>query len=647
MMSIHKILRYAVAILVLGSTFLGSFIGGSAYEASYQRTSQDGEEYILAITFSESSQLRKVLEHDFLVLDIQEDMIYAYASAQDAQWLSQAGFSYHDLEENDLKKLGFVQRPEFERQFHTYSTMTAELQDIASLYPDITELVSLGQSVQGRELWGLKVTDNPELEENEVEIRFCGAHHGNEHMSVELPLFLAWHLAENYGSDPTITEYVNTREIWIIPMVNPDGREADTRRNANNVDLNRDYGYMWDGSGSSPSPFSQPETQAIRDHALINNFVISYSYHTTAAYVNYVWNYKGQETPDHDYIDFISDEYEALTGYESILGYDWYQVRGDTNDFSYGCRGDLDTTIETANSDIPGTWNLNREAMLLMIEYADIGLHGIVTDAITGDPLEATVWVEEAYWPCFTDPAIGDYHKPLFPGTYTVHYQANGYEEQIHVIEVTSIDDPTIFNVALSPSNEYYAFQVTWVNYYDPYYYPNNFNNNPTEAVWALGPPDGLCASLGRGGSLVLDMKESIEDGEGNEFTVYEGDGESDGYAVYVATYWDGPYTFLDDGLGTTAFDLADGPVSTAQYIKIIDDNDGSAYDQNPGCDIDAVQHFVFSIPGDANGDGVVNVEDLLIVLGQWGTAGPEGDVNFDGIVNVEDLLMVLANWTR
>ena len=155
-----------------------------------------------------------------------------------------------------------------ERLFHDYESLTDELQDIALTYPAITNLYELGQSVQGRSIWGLKITDNPDIEENEVEIQFEGCHHGNEYMSVEMPLNLAWLLVENYSVDPTITDYVNNREIWIVPLVNPDGREMNQRRNANDVDLNRDYGYMH--GGDSPAPFSQPETQVMREHGSVS-----------------------------------------------------------------------------------------------------------------------------------------------------------------------------------------------------------------------------------------------------------------------------------------------------------------------------------------------------------------------------------------
>jgi parallel beta-helix repeat protein len=469
--------------------------------------------------------------------------------------------------------------------FHNYAETTSELEDIANNYSDITNLYDLGYSVLGRTIWGLKITDNPDIEENEPEVRICGAHHGDEYMSVELPLLLALHLVENYSIDPGITNLIDDREIWIIPLVNPDGREASSRYNNNGVDLNRDYGYMWDGSGGSPSPFSQPETQVIRDNALKNNYVLSLSYHTTAAYVNYIWNYKPQPAPDEAVVVMLSNQYAASSGYTAINGFDWYQTKGDTNDFSYGCRGDIDWTIETGNSDIGYTWNKNRDAMIDIIDAADMGLSGVVTDANTGEPIAATIWVEELYWPCFNDPLVGDYYKPLLPGSYTVHFRANGYEEQIHTIDIIDANATNILDASLVPEDNYYAYQVTSCHYF-------NYNYNPTEGISSLGPPDNISASIGVGGEIVLDMgnHSKIINGEGNDFVVYEADEVSDGYNVYVSNFWNGPWENIGSGFGTSYFDLEDVGLDEACFVKIIDDGDGSPTETNPGFDLDAIQ---------------------------------------------------------
>jgi hypothetical protein len=490
---------------------------------------------------------------------------------------------------------GWKYSPVNERDFHNYAQMTTELQNIASTYPEIARLYDLGHSVQGRVIWGLKVTDNPDIEEDEPEVRICGVHHGNEYMGAELSLLLAQYLTQNYGTNTTVTNLVDTREIWIIPMVNPDGREMSTRVNAHGVDLNRDYGYMWGGWGGSPAPFSQPETQVIRANALANTFVVSLSFHCSADVVNYVWNYKHQTTPDNAAIVYLSNQYGSHTGYWVTEGFDWYQTMGDTNDFSYGCRGDIDWTIEVANSNIPQVWNLNREAMFDIIKGADMGLRGIVTSTATGAPITATVWVDQANWPCFTDPPVGDYHKVLLPGSYDVHVRANGFEEKTYTVQVNA-GGPTVLNVALTPSNQFYAYQVPVCDYHAP---SDDFTNNPTEGVSALGPSDGVCASLGVGGYIILDMGVNITDAPSSpDLKVYEGGPTADGYTVYVSSHYDGPWVSLGFATGTGEFDLHDGSVTVARYVKIVDDNNGNPSEQNPGADIDAVENLA---PENAN----------------------------------------------
>jgi hypothetical protein len=550
---------------------------------------------VVSISFTKSSQIDILMNQHLDIIDIKDSEITAYVNLVQLKSLCDLGFNPNILFENIQEMNGYIYGSEF-LQFHTYTQMTQELQEIANTYADIAQLYDLGHSVQGRVIWGLKITDNPTVEENEAEVRICGCHHGNEYMSVELPLLIAWHLVQNYDTDPDIEDLVDNREIWIIPLVNPDGREMGTRYNANGVDLNRDYGYLWGGEGGSPGPFSQPETQIIRQHALENNFVLSLSYHTTEAIVNYIWNYKGQPVVDHDVVVQLSQQYGSHNGYWVVEGYDWYQTRGDTNDFSYGCRGDIDWTIETQNSNIPQAWDLNRVAMLEIIDAADMGLTGVVRDSDTGEPIAATVWVEEAYWPCFTDPEVGDYHRVLLPGAYNVHFRANSYEEKVINVEVLDTDEPTTLDVYLNPSNDFYAYQVTLCYFNDPYNYPNNFQNNPTEGVSALGPPDGTCASLGVGGYMVLDMGEEgiiVDHENATDFKIFEGDATQDGYTVYVSSNWSGPWINLGLVTGTAEFDLANYSVESAQFIKIVDDNNGNPTEQNPGVDIDAVQHLI------------------------------------------------------
>ncbi len=545
------------------------------------------ESLVIAVPLSDSQMLDQILQKRMTILQIDQarTSVVILASPEEYQWLSVMNFSPELVPDEVAREHGWVYSPQFARDFHNYAQMTTELQNIAADYPEITRLYELGQSVQGRTLWGLKITDNPDTEENEPEVRIIGLHHGNEYMSAELPLNLAFHLAQNYSVDPTITNLIDNREIWIIPMMNPDGREAGTRYNAHGVDLNRNYGYM----PESTTPYSEPETRAIRKNALENNFGLSLSYHCSGNIVNYVWNYKHQRAPDDDAVVYLSEMYASHNGYWVVEGYDWYQTLGDCNDFSYGCRGDIDWTIEVQTSDIPQAWNLNREGMMDIITAADMGLTGVVTNANNGQPIAATVWVDEVFWPCFTDPEIGDYHRILLPGTYTVHYRANGYQEKTYTVDVEE-GEPTVLNVALSPTNQYYAYQVTTCAYYAP---SDNYQTNPTEGIACLGPPDDICASLGVGGHIIVDMFDQITNlPDATDLKVFEGDATEDGYSVYVSSDWEGPWVLLGNGMGTSEFDLAAGSVESARYVKIVDDGNGNPSEVNPAVDIDAVQNL-------------------------------------------------------
>jgi hypothetical protein len=274
-----------------------------------------------------------------------------------------------------------------------------------------------------------------------------------------------------------------------------------------------------------------------------------------------------------------------------------------------------------------------------IIDAADMGLTGIVTDNNTGEPIAATIWVEEAYWPCFTDPIIGDYHKPLMLGNYTVHFRANNYQEKILAVHVNNSDNPTILNISLDRNNQRYAYQITWYYCYDPYSYPNDYQENPTEGISALGPPDNVYASIGKSGEIVLDMgiQGIIYNDSGHDFIVYEGDSTPEGYYVEVSENWNGPWTSIGYGTGTTYFDLANGSIDRAQFVKIIDDNDGDAYEPYPGFDLDAIQVI-------SNESNEYLISDLL---SNWNLVS----LQFNKTINKHDIIINdytnIYNWSE
>lgn len=264
--------------------------------------------------------------------------------------------------------------------YHSYNETIGELVQISIDHPDITKLISIGRSLEGRDIWAMKVSDNPDIEEDEPEILFDGNHHAREWMTIEVCLYILNYLTDNYLTNATITNIVNNRQVWVIPIVNPDGRIYDSteddpadhmnqpwgwRKNRRDngdgsygVDLNRNYGYMWGGAGASSDPseptyrgpqaFSENETQAIRDFTRQHNFVFAISYHSYGQLILYPWGYTYNESEDDDILYAVANDMSDLitnkansstTGYTPAQGSDLYMTSGTTDDWMYGEMG--------------------------------------------------------------------------------------------------------------------------------------------------------------------------------------------------------------------------------------------------------------------------------------------------------------------
>jgi hypothetical protein len=248
--------------------------------------------------------------------------------------------------------------------FHTYSETVDFLFQLHADYPEITsEPISIGQSWQGNDIWAIKISDNPELEEDEPEVLFDGLHHAREPMTVEVLLGTMTYLCENYGQDPLVTFLVDNRQTWFVPIVNPDGYLYNEltnpgggglwRKNRRDngtcwgVDLNRNYPLAWGGPGSSgdpcsdtyrgPSAGSEPEVQALMNFMIAHRFVTEDSYHSHGGMVLYPWGYTTDPAPDEPLLDAMAAEMTSGNGYlYGQPGEILYLVSGDTIDWSYG-----------------------------------------------------------------------------------------------------------------------------------------------------------------------------------------------------------------------------------------------------------------------------------------------------------------------
>ena len=349
----------------------------------------------------------------------------------------------------------------------TYYTITQYHQfmiDTENQYSNICSLIQAGTSVQGRPIYFLKITDNPDIEEAEPEFKYVSSIHGDEVVGYDMCIRLIQLLTTQYRIDPRITNLVNSTEIYICPMMNPDGYVLGQRYNANGVDLNRNFP-MPTGIQHPDGNQWAPETIAIMDFSNAHHFVLSANFHGGALVANYPWDYTYTLTPDNDvfiqaaltYTSHNSSMYNSTEFPHGITnGAAWYVITGSMQDWNYGYTDDMDITMEIGEnkwppaSQLPSFWALNQESMLSYMEFVHKGIHGLVTST-TGQPLNAVITVQGNDKAIHTDPDVGDYHRLLLPGNYTLTASAYGYIPQTAQITVPA-SGSTEYNFILSPA---------------------------------------------------------------------------------------------------------------------------------------------------------------------------------------------------
>ena len=276
--------------------------------------------------------------------------------------------------------------------YYTFDEIAADLDEMVQNYPNlITQKFSIGTSIEGRTIWAVKISDNPNVNENEPAVGFDALVHAREPQSMATLMYFMWYLLENYGSDPEVTYLVNNREIYCVPCFNPDGyeynRQTDPggggmwRKNRRNngtcygIDLNRNFGYMWgyDNIGSSPDPcdqtyrgtaaFSEPEAQAVRDMAILKNYGTHFNMHSYGNYFLYPFGYIDQETPDSLIYREFADDMASLNGYNygtgpQLLG---YPSNGSIRDWMYGEQTVKNKTFSYTIEIGPDFWPLQNQ----------------------------------------------------------------------------------------------------------------------------------------------------------------------------------------------------------------------------------------------------------------------------------------------
>lgn len=394
--------KFFLLTIALSSIFMFSSV--------HKAQSTDQQYYWMKIAATDKFQRSVIASTGVAIEIVKDDFVIAYGN---------------DVELAKIKKLGWLQAASnlaYEKDFplkdsiyHNYTELNQELLDIAQKNTDLVQLTSIAKTSEGRDMWALRISSDLAHASQKPAAIYMGGHHAREHLSVELPLMLAKYLIEQYRlQNPRIVSLINSRDIHIIPTVNPDGMEYDIKdgsykmwrknrsRNSDGtygVDLNRNYGYQWGTGGSSSNtssdtykgtkPFSEIESTAIKNYIESHeNITVLLSFHSFSKLILYPWGHK------YDGIDIANDfavhqtmakKMAEWNGYTPEQSSSLYIASGDTTDWSYGAHKIISFTFELdpANTGFGGggfypgpdviqpVFQKNLEPCLYLMEYAD------------------------------------------------------------------------------------------------------------------------------------------------------------------------------------------------------------------------------------------------------------------------------------
>jgi hypothetical protein len=354
--------------------------------------------------------------------DVEHGVLTVTATGAEVKSLRALGFKVDKVPTDVPDGAATMDFPSRDAAYHNYNEMVTEVNRVVAAYPSIARRFSLGTSYQGRQIYAVKISDNVATDENEPEVLYQAQHHAREHLTQEMALYILNMYTSGYGSDSRVTTIVNTREIWVIPSVNPDGSEYDIatgsyrswRKNRQpnsgssyiGTDLNRNYGYRWgccggsSGSPSSstyrgPSAFSAPETQRIRD--FVNSRVIggvqqikaALDFHTYSELVLWPFGHTtantttGMNADQNNTFSTLGRQMAATNNYTPEQSSDLYITDGDSLDWLWGTHRIFGFVFEMyprssssggfypPASVIPRETSRNRSAALMIAEVAD------------------------------------------------------------------------------------------------------------------------------------------------------------------------------------------------------------------------------------------------------------------------------------
>ena len=265
------------------------------------------------------------------------------------------GFTFSPIASGQIGQPDIIQ----EHWYHSYATLTLDVNEWADDNPDIVRLVIAGQTELGRNLWVLQISDWSLTQKEDggpKELVYIdGGHHGNEHLGTELAFLTAKHYIDGWTSnDLNVISILKSTEIHILIMLNADGNDFDTRWNVNQVDLNRNYDHYWNTCPTTQpgsSAFSESETLAnsvyMRD--VVSDADLYVTMHTGVWIMLYPWGKWPEQPADWELFHHVRDEVNENISEIPIRNANQglYPNCGTSRDYGYGVMGFPTFTFET------------------------------------------------------------------------------------------------------------------------------------------------------------------------------------------------------------------------------------------------------------------------------------------------------------
>jgi hypothetical protein len=609
--------------------------------------------------------------------------------------------------------------------FRTLAQIGGFLDSLSTLYPTIcSPKFSVGNTYEGRPMWVMRISNNPTVEQGKPSVFYNALIHAREPAGANTLLNFMQYLATNYGVDPTVTDVVNNRELYFMPVVNPDGYYYNESTNPGGggmwrknrrplsggyfgIDLNRNFSFMWgyDEYGASnimnsevyrgSAPFSEPETQHVRDFIIAHNFAIVHNIHTYSNLFLWPYGYDRVWSNKEEFYKNLGDSMTQVNHYAPEVGWTLYPTNGDADDWGWGDILTKPRTISVTTemgSSTDGFWPTVSRIPVIAAEnvQAELFLAKIAANPyVIGPPVEPTISVADSSTPNYAvhwhdtdtvNPPVS-YRLTEYSGKHTVVDDAesdHGYWNR-SMFSLSSVrkhaGSYSWFSQAANAANE-------WLTAKTPYLVKTNDSlvfwiwydtEQDWDYVYAQVSLDGGRMFTSLPGNLTTNVNPNgMNTGNGitgasttwkraaHDLSPYVGKQIIIRLAYFTDSYTLGEGVYLDDigpvdmftsqtqvasGITDTLYSFSSKPAGQYWYRVSGTDAQGQESNLSPLVSTHVYQQFVV---GDVTGDGVVDISDLGFLVDYLFNNGPapdptaRGDVDCSGNVDVADLTLMV-----